>query len=289
MKLHLFCLLPLLLLLAACQDEEEPIPAYLRIEPFSVNAVGGAGWQKITEGWLYADDVFLGGYSLPATVPVLADGDVDVLVFPGVKENGQTQTPALYPFLERYSAKVTLRPAETKAIQPVTAYDAGVILPWPVERGSFNNAPIVLENRDTDTANFFVLTTNGAFEGRSVLLEVDTAHAILEIATEQVANLPASAERQVWLEMHYRNDLPFQLWLLGTTGSSSNELSQPVYQFSVSENWNKIYLNLTDFLIALQQEKHRLFFRVVLSKNANGNYDQTQGKVLLDNIRLLHF
>ena len=277
------------LLLSACKDEPERIPAYLRVEPFVVDAEGGADWQKITEAWVYVNDQFLGGYSLPALVPVLDEGESDILIFPGVKENGQQQTPGVYPFLQRYEGKTMLDPAQTTTVQPETRYVPDAIFPWTVERASFNNSTIVLEDRDGDPATTFEFVTDGAFEGRSVLLRVDTAHTVNEIVTEVVENLPSTGARQVWLEMHYRNDIPFELWLLGTESGGGFEQAQPVFQFVPSANWNKIYFNLTEFLIVMQQPRHRLFFRVALRKNLSGQFEQLDGAVFLDNIRLIHF
>ncbi len=147
----------------------------------------------------------------------------------------------------------------------------------------------MLENRDADTATTYVLTTAGAFEGQSVKMEVNTDHPSIEIVTEVVENLPSTGAQPVWLELNYRNDMPFELWLLGTQGSIPNELPQPVFQFVPSENWNKIYINLTEFLVAMQQDKYRLYFRVNLPKDLNGNYVQDSGTVFLDNLRLMHF
>ncbi len=277
------------LLLSACTDEEERIPAYIRIEPFTVNAVGGTDWQKITEAWVYVNDQFLGGYTLPALVPVLADGEADVLVFPGVKENGLLLTPGLYPFMARHEGKVALVPGQATTLLPTTSYLPEAIFPWTVDRTTFNNTTVVLEDRDGDPATTFELVTDGAFEGRSVKLAVDTAHTINEIVSEVVSTLPTTGDRPVWLEMHYRNDLPFELWLLGTDSNGSNELAQPIYQFVPTENWNKIYINLTEFIVALQQDKYRLFYRVPLQKNVSGQYDKIKGEVFLDNLRLIHF
>lgn len=287
MNLRIFWLAPFLAL-AACKDEAEQIPAYLRVEPFTVNATGGAGWQKITDGWVYVDNQLLGGFTLPATIPVLAEGQNKVLVFPGVKENGLQSTPSVYPFMERYELETTLTPAQTTTVQPATQYAATVIFPWAVERSAFNSTSILLEDRDTDTASTFELTTDGAFEGRSVKISVDTAHAVNDVATEQLLDLPLTNAQPVWLEMHYKNDIPFELWLLGAEGNS-NELSAAVYRFVPSENWNKIYLNLTQFLLALDQEKYRLLFRVNLPRDDKGNITQNAGAVFLDNLRILHF
>lgn len=287
MKLRLIWL-ALPLMLGACKDDPEPIPAYVRLEPFVVDAPGGAGWQEITEGWLYVNNNLIGGYTLPATIPALADGESQVLVFPGVKANGLREAPAVYPFMVRYETTATLSANQNTVIQPVTRYSPDVKFPWAIDKSSFNSTSIVLENRDTDTANTFVLTPVGAFEGQSVKLAVDTAHALIEVATEQVSDLPASNAQPVWLEMHYKNDVPFELWVLGSQGSS-NELARAVYQFNAAAEWNKIYLNLTDYLISLQQDKYRLFFRVALPKDTSGKYVQNNGTVLFDNLRLVHF
>lgn len=287
MKLRILGL-ALLLLPAACKDEPEQIPAYLRIEPFTVNALGGAGWQKITDGWVYVDNQLLGGFSLPATIPVLEEGEKQVLVFPGVKENGLQSTPSLYPFMQRFEKNVVFTPGQTVAVQPATQYAPTAIFPWTIERGTFDAASIVLEDRDLDTLSTFRFVTDGAFDGRSLLLAVDTARLSNEIATEQLTGLPVTNAQPVWLEMHYKNDIPFELWLLGNIGNT-NELSIPVYQFVPTENWNKIYLNLTQFLIALNQEKYRLYFRVNLPRNNAGQITRDSGAVLIDNLSVVHF
>lgn len=273
--------------LAAGCDKPEPVPAYLRLEPFIVDAKGGAGWQKITDGWLYVNNEFLGAYTLPATVPVLAEGECDIVVFPGVKENGIIFTPNIYPFMTRYETTANLSPTGETGIQPRTAYDAAAVIPWD-ERGDFDgSSDLQLINRDGDDSTGYALTTNGAFSGRSIRMEVDTAHPLIEIATEKVT-LPTTAAQEVWLELHHNNDMPFTLILLSSTGASS-EIAQAVFLFNETDGWNKIYVNVTEFLVASLQEEHRLDFRVSLPKDEKGNYTQTSGKVMLDNIRLVHF
>lgn len=276
-----------MLLMAGCKDEAEQIPAYLRLEPFVVNESGGAAWQKITEGWLYVNGEFLGAYTLPATVPVLAAGESEVIVFPGVKENGIRLTPNIYPFLTRYEATLNLAPPATAAVQPVTAYSPSVIFPFN-GRGDFDDASTLqFENRDSDTITTYSLTSMGAFAGQSLRMQVDTAHPLIQIASEK-AELPATAAQEVWLELHYNADMPFLLSLLGSTGGS-NEIAQSVYLFNETEGWNKIYLNLTEFLVVGLQEEYQLSFRVSLPRNEQGKYTQNDGTVMLDNIRLLHF
>ena len=291
MKKHICFWGAFTLLVSACQDKPEAIPAYLQLEPFVVNAPGGAAAQKITDGWLYVNGEFLGAYTLPATVPILADGLSEIWVFPGVKQNGVAETPNIYGLMKRHDQDYNLSPNENTVIQPLTAYDDNTVYAWDINRGSFDGGTVVLlDARDDDPVTNFVVTSDGAFggSGKCVLLDVDTSHALIEIATEAV-ELPTAGAQETWLELHYRNDMPFELWLLGTRGSSTQELNQAVYYFNTSEDWNKTYFNLTEFVVAMQQDNYRLFFRAALPKDAAGKYTQTDGTVRLDNIRLLHF
>ncbi len=287
MKKHIFYFFLPVLLWSGCKDSPEQIPAYLDLQPFIVNEPGGAAFQKITDGWLYVNGEFLGAYTLPAVVPVLAEGDADIIIFPGVKENGIVSTPNIYPFLKRYETTASLSPALNTVIKPETEYDATAEFPWE-NRGDFDSgSTLQFENRDSDGVINYTLTTDGALAGKSLLMKVDTAHALMEIASDKVP-LPSSGDRQVWLELNYKNDMPFTLYLLGTTGNSP-ELAQVVYQFNNSETWNKTYINLTEFLQASLQEDYRLYFRASLPRNESNQYSQPNGTVLLDNIRLAHY
>ncbi len=210
-----------------------------------------------------------------------------MILFPGVKENGIVGTPNIYPFLKRYETMATLTPAQNTIIHPATEYDGTASYPLG-NRGDFDSgSTLQFENRDDDDDTGYTLTTDSAFSGKSLLMKVDTAHWLMEIASEKVV-LPTSGNRQVWLEMNYKNDMPFTLFLLGTKGGGS-ESGQVIYQFNNSEDWNKIHLNLTEFLTASVQDDYRLFFISSLPRNESNQFSQMNGSVLMDNIRLAHF
>jgi len=275
-----------LLTFSACKDAPEQIPAYLNIKPFDVSAPGGTGWQKITDGWLYVNGIYLGAYTLPATVPVLAEGVNEVILFPGVKENGIDATPNIYPYLTKFTKNFYLSAAHSTDIQAITDYDPDIVYAFGLGRGDFDGGSFIsLENRDSDGAINVETTTDGAFAGKSVLMRVDSMHPIMDIATEKMVNLPVLGAPQVWLELNYKTDVPFFLFML----SGPNQDSQGVYQFNLSENWNKIYFNLTGTLVTTQQREQRLYFRLSLPKDSAGKFTQNSGTVLLDNIRVVHF
>jgi hypothetical protein len=283
--------LPFILLVAVlgCKDEPEQIPSYLDLQPFSVNAQGDASWHKITEGWLYVNGEYLGAYTLPATVPILAEGKSEVWLYPGVKKNGILATPDIYPELTRWESKnVNLTAAQTTTIQPSTVYELDAKFSFGIGRGDFDGGSnMILEDRDTDQVTTFSITSDGAFAGKCILMELDTAHPVIEFATEKVTGLPITGLPEVWVEMHYQCDMPFYLYLLYAK-SGSNEGEQSVFQFNNSENWNKIYLNITEALTNTQGDTYRLFFRAGLPKDSFGKFSQPTGTIRIDNIRLVH-
>ncbi len=276
----------MILAFTACKDTPEQIPAYLNLKPFVVNAAGGADWQKITDGWLYVNGKFLGAYTLPALVPVLAEGESEVILFPGVKENGIMDTPNIYPYLTKFTQKYNLVGGQTTEVQAVTGYDPGLTYAFGLGRGDFDGGSfIALENRDNDGTLNVELTADDAYSGKSILMQVDTVHPIMDIATEKMVNLPTLGSPEVWLEMHYKTDIPYFLYLL----SGAEERNEFVYLFNTSESWNKIYINLTSTIIATEKSEQRLYFRLSLPKDNAGKYTQNKGKVLIDNIRVVHF
>lgn len=280
----------LLAMFAGCKDQPEQIPAYLKIEPFTVNAQGDASWHKITDGWIYVNGEYLGAYTLPATIPFLVDGPGEVWLYPGIKENGILASPNIYPILTRWESKnVQFNPGQTTEIKPSTLYDPSAVFPFGLGRGDFDGGSnIVLENRDDDPATGFSITTDGAFAGKCLLMQVDTAHPLIQVATEKVTGLPVTGAPEVWLEMHYKCDQPFYLSLLYSSNGGS-ELVYNVFAFNPSAAWNKIYLNLSDPLMQTVAGEYRLYFQVPLPRDASsGKYTQNQGTVRIDNIRLAH-
>ncbi len=271
---------------AACKDAPEQIPAYLNLKPFEVSAAGGVDWQKITDGWLYVNGEYLGAYTLPASIPVLAAGESEVILFPGVKENGIEDTPNIYPYLTRFTKTYNLIGGQTTDVQAITDYDPALTYAFGIGRGDFDGGSfIALENRDSDVVLNFELTTDGAFAGKCLLMQIDTTHPVMDIATEKMENLPILGSPEVWLELHYKTDVPFFLYLLSGPGQSS----EFVYLFNTSDGWNKTYFNLTGKIVTTQASEQRLFFRLSLPKDSAGKYTQNSGKVLIDNIRVVHF
>ena len=261
----------------------DPVASILDIQKFQFTSSPdhGSASEKLTEGWLYVNNEFLGSYSLPATVPVIASGDAEILIFPGIRANGIQNTPDIYPFYAEYALNLNLEAGETHVISPVTNYSSNAKISF-IEDFEGSNLFVLDQDGDPDTK--LILESTDVFEGDgSGRLSVDKDHPELEVWTvTKYEDIPLDG-RSVYLELDYKNDILFTLGIVGSEGNS-NGFPNYFYIFKEQREWNKLYIDLTDQIKVSQFERYQIAFRVVQPPGSELSHT-----VLLDNIKLVHF
>ncbi len=281
MKKHLFLLLALAFLAKNC-DKPEQIPAFLAIQKIEQT---DAADEKITDAWVYADNEFLGAFPLPAKIPILKSGSVELQIFPGVVENGDYLTPNIHPILKKWVTTVALEEGDSVAVSPMTALETDTKTPLDED---FEGAHKFIEDLDGDFETKMVFEAGGGFGGsRAGRLTVDTAHQKAETASIILDDLPTDGTKQVWLEIVYKNDFPFQFGLAGSDGGA---FETGVFQtiFNKKTSWTKMYINLTQALLLSNYEKYKLTVRTVLPLDEGGKPAVPSGSIWLDNVRIIH-
>lgn len=281
-------LLPLCLLLQ-CDiiNPEESVPAFIRVEPFELEtdtAIQGSDSHKITEAWLTVNGEFLGAYQLPATVPVLAQGPAEVLLEAGIKDNGISTTPDIYPFYTPYETSVNLTADETITLSPVVRYDPNTRFAFieDFEAGATRFQDIIIGEGGVQVSDGEVF--EGSFSGTIQLTE---AVPVVEVATLNEFGGLTDRSPFVYLEVNYRSDAPVIFGLIGGKGTSSRTA---VYEpgFNPKDSWNKIYFNLSGLLATSPFDTHQIGLQAFLPTE-NGQLTLSQATVWLDNIKLVHF
>ncbi|MEM8525441.1 MAG: hypothetical protein AAGG68_12445 [Bacteroidota bacterium] len=280
----------ILSLFVACEliNPEERIPAYLQIESIefkATNPAHGSGNQKIIEAWVTVDDIFIGVYDLPATIPVLASGEVEVKVEAGIKDNGIGRLPEIYPFFEPYRVSVNLQPAETILLRPTTQYKEN--LNFAFIEDFENGSNIFTDELDGDESTNVSLITEDAFEGRnSGIIKLTTDHPTVEVATDFSRKYRDLQTRgvQVYLELNYKNDMEMAFGIIGheeAIFAPAEKLYEQV--LFPKSSWNKVYLNLSQAIFELQTPEYQISLIATLPPNLSS------GSIRLDNIKLIHF
>jgi hypothetical protein len=283
--LYLGLLALIIIQLGSCDliDDPEQIPAYIQIDTIKLQTnyeLERSNSHKIVDAWLFADNQLLGAFELPMKAPVLLDGAQEIEVFAGVSDNGIRSTPEVYPFYDRFITSTTLRAGETVTLEPMVNY--------------IDEVEVQLKNGDFETGNPFQgidnninttleLSNQAPFQGsncgRMLLTE---SSPFIEVSTIAAFVLPDPTDSPMYIELDYKNDVPFEI---GIIGIKSNVEFGKVYVVGMleSEEWNKIYINLRADVASLDGDTYRIAIKAQRPTNATGDFE-----VLVDNIKLLY-
>lgn len=249
-RLSLIILCTLALILTACYpDDEDLIPAYIHIERLglTVNEDQGTASHKITDAWVTIDGRLIGVYELPATFPVLKNGEHEVKIEAGIKLNGISATRSPYPFFEPIITILDLEPGSTTIVtDTLTTYRSNIKFAWMED---FSGNVLSVDTTMNSQAGFQKISDTdlvfrhgdeiNPFSGMA-RMEGDTT--LFEIATKNSFDLPKGGV-PVFLEMNYKNDHIVTIGFYMTL--SGQVVQQPVLVLNPSEDWNKIYINFT--------------------------------------------
>lgn len=266
-----------LILMMSC-NKEEPVPAWVIIPEYQVMTTPdqGTASQKFTEVYAYTTSSFLGVFPIPGKIPVLEYGPVQLELFPGIRANGIKSTPDIYGFFTRTKHNLDLESGKADTLVPVYTYD-----PQAKIR--------MVENFDSSikwfttqiAGNPLGLTSGTEFEGRAGTFTVDEAEPIFEVATPAFTDIPLN-NTPIYLEMHYKTEIPFLIGLEGSSPSVPNA-KQYIAGVNAKEEWNKIYFSLTDAFNLSDLDSYKVVIRADLPSNGVDS-----ARVWIDNIKLIH-
>ena len=271
----------MLCLLNACDivNPEEALPAYIKIEnfDFSTTPQQGIASEQITDVWVFVNDLSLGVYELPATIPSLAAGNQDITIFPVIRENGVRSTPIIYPFYQRFETTLDLKIGETVTIQPTTSYVNNTIFELTEE---FEGSGHLLKGGNP-TAVQVVNNTGQILLGDQEAIEFTS--------TGTFVDLPTSNGLSVFLELEYQTNVEFEIGLVGLDPSPTNPINATVYNVVLCpiNRWNKVYINLQEVLEASQLPGYKLAFRVSTDDTGCGSLTNETPEVLIDNLKFI--
>jgi hypothetical protein len=265
-----FCLL---ILLCGCKKEPNGgVPIYLQIDSSRVvtSFDQGSGSQKISDIWVTANGIQIGVFQIPAKVPILASGDVRIILSAGIRDNGISNTRIEYPF---YSVEeFVIAGAENgKTYQHTPTFTYA-----PFAAFSFIE-DFEGSNAFTNVAGVNDEVYEGGSSGRITLGPNDTA----VVAYNTTGFTIPALGKEVYLEMDYKCDNYFELGLItNKNGSYSN-----LYKMTLNPraNWNKIYVNLNNEVGAARADDYRIYFKLVqFTKGVPVN-------VWIDNLKVVNY
>lgn len=278
----------ILTFLSSCEPKDEDgIPSYIHIERIGLTTIDGQGTasHKITDAWVYIDDKLIGAFELPATFPVLKEGEHELTVYAGIKINGIAATRAPYPFYSPIITNVTLTPgAVTSITDTIVFYDENITFLWMED---FNDASVSIDTTSSSETHFhrtsdpelvFKFRDEPNTYSATALLSGDTL--LFECATINSFDLPRSGT-PVFLEMNYKNNHNLTVGVFFAVGAEVHQ--QSVLVLNPTETWNKIYINLTPIIASFSgSTSFRIFTGLLRSP------DSEAATIYFDHFKLIY-
>ena len=295
MKQRFILFLSMTLLWTACDviNPDEPIPAYLDIQPFSFTAGFGRGTDshQITDAWVYINDTYHGTFTLPTTIPIISEGETKITIFPGIKDNGNSSTPDIYTLYQIYETTLDFQPNETFTIRPSTTYDDNVILPIVEDFETGGNA--LNADLDENPATIVRTTSTEVFEGqRSGWIQLTRQDSFIVAGTAPRTDFPRQ-NATAYMELNYKSDVAMAISLIGLDQASQiNFQSEFTRIINAKSSWNKIYLNFTQAFRDMEVQGDVDAYQVMVRTGIpfeNGELSREEADIFLDNMKIVHF
>ncbi|MFT4680083.1 MAG: hypothetical protein ACI84C_001378 [Flavobacteriales bacterium] len=270
-------------------DPDEMTPGYIHIDELSFTAQSGqvTSSHKITEVWVFADGKMLGAYDLPATIPVLYEGNTPFEFRAGIKNNGIASSRIMYPFYAPYTEVLNVQALKTDTVRPEFVYRETVAISLKEDFESQAGTQFEVTSSSQFTWDVVTGEEGGdVFEGdfsAKVTMDGDGIIWHAESATPISGNVGG----QMWLELDYKCNNTFAVGLNAVQGDIEAKMLaliiNPTNDDGVSE-WNKIYVDLTTVGSQAQvADEVFIYFESVRQSN------NPVGELWFDNIKLVHF
>lgn len=252
-------------------NPKEEIPAYVQvIDTSSTNPA------NIKDVWVYQGNGFQGAYELPAKFPILHKEENSIKLRGGVLRDGISEFREEYPFWKFQNVTASLKDAQTFTIPIQIQYEDS--LDYPVKENFEGIGITLLSTSDSDTT--LQTDTTDAYEGqKSGAIYLDANHKNFQITSDTWLSLPRGGA-EVWTEVTYKNDVKFKIGLLGNYFGTEEDYFE--IEVNPRSYWNKIYVRLTEEINA---SPNGSVFKLLFE----GTGDGSSQKILLDDIKLIHF
>ena len=245
-----------------------------------MNSAGhGNAIHDIVDAWVFDNEQLVGVYELPAVVPILRGGDANIRVRPGVKLNGQASSRWPYEFLEDFVQTVELFEDSVVCISPTLPYKENAQTPWVEDFETSTQQSLTATSVSQNSVE--IVSGEEAFDTKSAKLSLLPGQSIFECQSNQAFPLP-DAGASVILEFSYKCTRPFVVSVFSSNPGGS--VQTPVLQVNASEEWNHIYISLTDIASQFFTGQHRPVFGFIRTDSSDEEIT-----VYLDNIKLSHF
>lgn len=257
-----------------------PEAAFINIPAveFSHPLEQGPRQHEINHVEIFFENFSIGYYELPVFIAVIPTMTTSPLTIrPAIEYNGGATDITAYTMMKNFAIEQEFITGETYEFIPQFDYKDNVVFDY-VETFEFSNT--FNFNTDEIDSTQTSLSQENAAEGQfSCKFGVDPDEFLQAGTNFSFADL-ANANGDIFVEFEYISDLPAAFGI--TAMANGESFSGTYYNLNPRSEWNKIYLDIKQFIVQVPAEEYKLYFEI------DGNISSTPSSLFIDNIKLLH-
>jgi hypothetical protein len=276
------------LLLNSCV-KNNPIPVYLEIDSWTLNAnpalnnKEGDLFNGLKHAAVYVGDQIYGYFELPCKIPILKFGNQRITISPAIMKNGNMSVKVVYPFTEYYYEDLNLVSGQTYHIKPVTRYAASTTFAFVED---FESASVKLMTDPSSTASLIQTQhTDPGKTGYKGVINLSQSDTVWLGNSFSDLVLPKGGT-PVYMEIDYRNTANVSTGIISINSQNQNTINPNVRLNQQKEGeaiWKKMYIDITEIVSYTKDSQFfELYLRTALPP------ELTSAKVELDNIKIIH-
>ena len=202
-----------------------------------------------------------------------------IKIFSGIKVNGISASRDIYPFYESYDTTLNFISDSILSLVPTTKYKQNLNFYSEDFDGLGNNFDISI-NSDTNFISPF--PTDSVYGQLSNVGKVILQNPFLnfEATTFEIDDFPSGGS-PVYIELDYKNNSTF---IIGAyVNFSQSVIKKSIIAINPSEDWNKIYVNLTPTINeSIGAQSLKVFLSMLRPESMNS------AELSIDNFKIIY-
>lgn len=255
------------------QIPNDGIPSYISIDSIGLTTTADSqGAPSIYSQicWIEAGPENIGGWQIPAKIPILQKGKTTVRVFSGVYLNAISEYNK-YPFFDFYETEIDLVQKESVTIFPKVKYKSTTKFSFieNFELTSVFDDFVKVPNPDNDY--------KGKFYGMLQLKSTSEKKSI----SNKLITVPVG--KQAYLEFDYKTEDPGSVFFVSFYYATQSDNTDVIIQLSSTAKWKRAYLPISEDIGSRGGLPFNLMFTLIKKD------EQSQSSILIDNIKIVNF
>ncbi len=285
---YLFLFVASILLGCNKNSGTEGIPSYVKVEKIHLldnpnpNTEEGSLSEDINDVWVRTSNQDVGGFEMPALIPILEEGETNLRMSAGIFMNGISTTRVAYPFYEPFDTVVNLVAGEVISVSPKVKYKDNIEL---LINETFDFTNTTFTKSSLSAAEYTqTFDEDESFEGAgSVKIVLNKDEKNLRIEGVEDYDLPIDG-RDMFIELNYKTDVNI---LLSGFFTDDNGLVVEMGMVGVrpTDEWKKVYVNFTSVMF---DNPNIVSFKPIISAAMPDDYAGDEAVVMFDNYKFIY-